>query len=257
MQTNPEKYNKGVMSATKDIIASDGVMFLLAGLGPTVVGYGLEGALKFGCYESFKVIFKDLTKSKFVNFLAASVIAGAVASIVLCPMEDTRIRMVGDASYANENLVSALVRIVKEDGVFKTFNGLNAMLSKQVPYTMTKQVSFDIISKIFYSLAATYLPDVSKDRIKLPISVSSAFLTSIIACLGSQPGDMILTEYYKNHANKKFSEIISDIYNKHGIGGFFIGVVARLMHVSSIITSQLVIYDVVKIALGLHASGAH
>ena len=257
MQTNPEKYNKGVMSATKDIIASDGVMFLLAGLGPTGVGYGLEGALKFGCYESFKVIFKDLTKSKFVNFLAASVIAGAVASIVLCPMEDTRIRMVGDASYANENLVSALVRIVKEDGVFKTFNGLNAMLSKQVPYTMTKQVSFDIISKIFYSLAATYLPDVSKDRIKLPISVSSAFLTSIIACLGSQPGDMILTEYYKNHANKKFSEIISDIYNKHGIGGFFIGVVARLMHVSSIITSQLVIYDVVKIALGLHASGAH
>ena len=146
---------------------------------------------------------------------------------------------------------------MKEDGVLKTFKGLNAMLSKQVPYTMTKQVSFDIISKIFYSVAATYFPEVAKDRIKMPISISSAFLTSIVACLGSQPGDMILTEYYKNHANKKFSEIIRDIYNKHGFNGFFIGVIARLMHVSSIITSQLVIYDVVKMALGLQASGAH
>ena len=43
MQTDPDKYNKGVLSATKDIIASEGILFLLAGLGPTVVGYGLEG----------------------------------------------------------------------------------------------------------------------------------------------------------------------------------------------------------------------
>lgn len=257
MQTNPDKYNKGVLSATKDIIASEGILFLLAGLGPTVVGYGLEGALKFGCYESFKVIFKDLTESKFINYLAASVIAGAVASIVLCPMEDTRIRMVGDPSYAKENLVSALWRITKEDGMFKTFKGLNAMLSKQVPYTMTKQVSFDIISKFFYSLAASHLPDIQKDKIKMPISVSSAFLTSIFACLGSQPGDMILTEYYKNHGNVKFAQIVHDIFAKHGVSGFFIGVIARLMHVSSIITSQLVIYDIVKMALGLQASGAH
>ena len=51
--------------------------------GPTVVGYGLEGALKFGFYETFKGLFKTLTPSQFVNFLMASVVAGGVASIVL------------------------------------------------------------------------------------------------------------------------------------------------------------------------------
>ena len=51
--------------------------------GPTVVGYGLEGALKFGFYETFKVLFKTVTPSQFVNFLMASVVAGGVASIVL------------------------------------------------------------------------------------------------------------------------------------------------------------------------------
>ncbi|RYH20686.1 solute carrier family 25 protein [archaeon] len=83
MQTNPEKYDKGVLAAASDIIKTEGVGFLLAGLGPTVVGYGLEGALKFGFYETFKMVFAHVTVYKFVNYLLASVIAGAVASVVL------------------------------------------------------------------------------------------------------------------------------------------------------------------------------
>jgi solute carrier family 25 phosphate transporter 3 len=51
--------------------------------GPTVVGYGLEGALKFGFYETFKSVFSGVTPYQFFNFLMASVIAGAIASIVL------------------------------------------------------------------------------------------------------------------------------------------------------------------------------
>jgi solute carrier family 25 phosphate transporter 3 len=64
-------------------ICKDGIGFLLAGLGPTVVGYGLEEALKFGFYETFKKMFKNLTKHQVANFLLASIVAGAVASVVL------------------------------------------------------------------------------------------------------------------------------------------------------------------------------
>ena len=52
-------------------------------LAPTVVGYGLEGALKFGFYETFKALFANATPHKVANYLLASVVAGAVASIVL------------------------------------------------------------------------------------------------------------------------------------------------------------------------------
>jgi|LauGreSBDMM110SN_4_FD.fasta_scaffold495471_1 solute carrier family 25 phosphate transporter 3 len=51
--------------------------------GPTIVGYGLEGALKFGFYESCKVILLHATPYVFINLLMASVIAGAIASVVL------------------------------------------------------------------------------------------------------------------------------------------------------------------------------
>ena len=33
MQTDPEKYTKGVLSAAKDIVATEGATFLLSGLG--------------------------------------------------------------------------------------------------------------------------------------------------------------------------------------------------------------------------------
>lgn len=48
-----------------------------------MIGYGFEGSLKFGFYETFKKVFAHLTPNAFVNLLLASVVAGAVASIVL------------------------------------------------------------------------------------------------------------------------------------------------------------------------------
>ena len=256
MQTNPEKYTKGVLAAAKDIIAVEGPLFLLAGLAPTFFGYGFEGALKFGFYESFKIIFATVTKSKFVNFLLASVIAGAIASVVLCPMEESRIKMVGDKSWEKENVVSAILRLIRESGLLATFAGLPAMLFKQVPYTMAKQVSFDIFAKTFYGLADKL--NYNKEEVKWPISVLSAFCASILACLSSQPGDMILTETYKGSTSgTNVFGVIKKIYNQYGLGGFYLGTQARLAHAASIITSQLVIYDILKLALGLPATGSH
>ena len=49
-------------------------------------------------------------------------------------MEEARIKMVGDESWAKENVVSGITRLVRENGLFSTFGGLPAMLAKQVPY---------------------------------------------------------------------------------------------------------------------------
>jgi len=257
MQTEPEKYNHGVLHAAKEIVSQEGVGYLLAGLGPTVVGYGLEGALKFGFYETFKSVFSNTTPYQFVNYLLASVVAGAVASIVLCPMEEARIKMVGDAAWAKENVVSSILRLVKEDGLLASFGGLPAMLSKQIPYTMGKQVSFDLIAQLLYVVAAHMA--ITKADAKLGISVGAAFLASIVACISSQPGDMILTATYKGNRgdSKSFGAIVAGIYRQHGLRGFYLGLQARLAHVAAIITSQLVVYDMIKMALGLPVTGSH
>ena len=41
-----QTYDKGMLAAAVDIVKDDGPGALLSGLGPTVVGYGIEGAMK-------------------------------------------------------------------------------------------------------------------------------------------------------------------------------------------------------------------
>jgi hypothetical protein len=96
MQAEPEVFDSGFLDATKSLVQNNGPNILLTGLVPTLVGFGLEGAVKFGVYESLKPAFMSIlhTDDKFIPYLAASVGAGIVASLMLCPMERTRIKMV-------------------------------------------------------------------------------------------------------------------------------------------------------------------
>lgn len=57
--------------------------------------------------------------------------------------------------------------------------------------------------------------------------------------------------------DKSFYSVVSSIHKKYGLAGFYMGLQARLAHVASIITSQLVMYDILKTALGLSATGSH
>jgi solute carrier family 25 phosphate transporter 3 len=122
---------------------------------------------------------------------------------------------------------------------------------------MAKQVSFDIVAGLLYAFLAQGDRALKAGDLKWFVSVTSAFIASLFACIFSQPGDMILTETYKGQSGNGFIQVIKDIYKLGGISAFFTGTGARIIHVSSIITSQLVIYDIVKQLLGLPATGSH
>lgn len=288
MQACPEKYNKGLLHATTSILKEEGPSALSSGLGPTILGYGIEGAAKFGIYEVTKPLavqmFENLRKkpaSGPLPFIVASAAAGAVASLILVPMESARIRMVTDDKFDGVGIFEALSILVKESGLFNVLTaGLVAMLAKQVPYTFGKQVSFDVVAKFLYkvlnsprnvvdgvgsTLSDTVASILGKDSVKWVVSVLSAMVASIMACLLSQPGDVILTETYKGSEKKQnIREVSAGVYARHGdkgvikgFSGFFTGTQARILHVGLIITSQLVIYDLVKQMLGLPATGSH
>lgn len=224
--------------------------------------------MKFGVYEVMKPVFAALLNAETGNtaiaYLMASVVAGAVAALLLCPMESTRIRIVTDPNYYNKGLLTGLPKLVAEEGLWSTFSGLWAMLAKQVPYTFGKQVSFDVFAGMLYAFfhslqeKSTWLKD---GAIKWAVSVSAAFFASIVACIFSQPGDMILTETYrprdKTAEKSSFADVVGSIYDAGGLSNFFTGTGARIVHVVMIITSQLVIYDIVKQLLGLPATGSH
>lgn len=151
IQANPKKYqNKNMLAVTQEIVKKEGAGALLTGLGPTIVGYGVEGAMKFGVYEVSKPILKSILASLFekskINtdpyaFLLSSIFAGAVAAVLLCPMESLRIKQVTDDSFANESLLTGLPRLIQQDGFLSLFGGLWAMLAKQVGWKLEKKNS--------------------------------------------------------------------------------------------------------------------
>jgi solute carrier family 25 phosphate transporter 3 len=77
--------------------------------------------------------------------------------------------------------------------------------------------------------------------------------------VGKLVGDIILTETYKKDEayDRAFVEVVYAIHAREFIGEFFRGTGARIVHVGMIITSQMVIYDIVKQMLGLATTGSH
>lgn len=97
----------------------------------------------------------------------------------------------------------------------------------------------------------------SDQDMKWVVSVCAAAAASVLACIFSQPGDVILTETYKGKTPGSFGDVVGKIRDRGGPSEFLVGTQARLVHVGGIITTQLVVYDIVKQLLGLPATGSH
>jgi solute carrier family 25 phosphate transporter 3 len=97
-QVNPSKY-RGLVSGLRTIIAEEGVAGTWKGFGPTLIGYSLQGAFKYGLYEVFKDTYMNLAgeeasnKYKGAIWLAGSASAELFADIALCPWEMTKVKI--------------------------------------------------------------------------------------------------------------------------------------------------------------------
>lgn len=100
----------------------EGLSSLLLGFRPTMAGYLLQGAAKFGFFEFFKATStKTIGHERAVNnsmaiYLASSATAEIVASVLLCPFEALRIRKVGQPTFAT-GIVAGFRNVVHHESV--------------------------------------------------------------------------------------------------------------------------------------------
>ena len=260
-QVDPSLEDTSLSEALRRIIQHDGWNVLLDGLGPTIFGYMFEGAIKFGVYEVMKPIIGGFlaTHSRFSSpwsaYLLCGLSAGFAASIVLCPMEAIRIRIVSERRYAVNGWVAGTRQMLRTEGTGFLSKGLAAMIFKQVPYTMTKNVSFDFFAMRFYA-ALVRLGTQLTPAVKICVPLLAAVCSSILSCISSQPGDMLLSAVNANGDNKGTRDAIGEILrSEKGVRGFFVGMQTRFLHVGVIVTLQLLMYDLIKRLCGIQATG--
>ena len=259
IQLNPAKYNQGMLGGFRTIIAEEGAGALASGLGPTAVGYFIQGWFKFGGVEFFKV---NLTKSvgaeaawsnKTGIYLLSAACAEFIADIFLCPLEATRIRLVSQPDFGN-GLLDSAPKILKQDGFIKGFySGFGPILFKQVPYTMAK---FAVQGKAQDVTAAALGLDMATltGSKKLGVAVWSGVIAGVAAAIISHPADTLLSLINKSETAGGTGGIASRLVNLATEMGLkklcLTGLGARCVMIGSLTAGQFAIFDIVLDATG-------
>jgi len=253
IQLDPIKYNTGLIGGVKQVIQEEGMAGLATGLGPTVVGYFIQGWFKFGGVEFFKINMANaMGEEKAWNnrngiYLGASAMAEFIADVFLCPLEATRIRLVSNPSFA-DGLLTGATRLLKEEGVLKGFySGFGPILFKQIPYTMAK---FAVQGAAAESIANSIGRKVSDltGATKLGVSLASGVVAGVAAAVISHPADTLLSKVNKAGAGgegpimTRLGRIASEI-------GFYklctVGLGARCVMIGTLTAGQFLLFDVV------------
>lgn len=280
-QANPDLSGLGVIPAFQQIIKNDGLSVLTKGFGPTLIGYFIQGSLKYGFYEIFKpfvaaAIHGGVTSpNSIASLMIAGIMADFIGALSLSPFEAARIRLVANPEYSS-NLLDCMIKMTTAGGIASLFESFIPMLSKHLPYTAVQLSSYETITTSIYSyLQQNEVEDVSSWHVQ--VSFTAAAISAILSTLASQPGDTLMTLLNKSRpklvntvANDRITETVAETSSPSGIirfmvsnakdlgfKGLYVGTQARLLHVAIIVIVQLLVYDYIKLSCGLPITGGH
>jgi len=258
MQLDPVKYNTGMVGGFKTVIAEEGVGALATGLGPTAVGYFVQGWFKFGGVEFFKINqaqyfgVEKAWEYRMGIYLLSAACAEFIADIFLCPLEATRIKLVANPEYAS-GLISAFPKIIKDEGVMRGFySGFVPILFKQVPYTMAKFAVQGWAAEVIAKASGINM-DTATEGTKLGVSLSSGVVAGVAAAIISHPADTLLSVINKPGAGGEGSMMVRLGRVAKEIGFVKLatnGLGARCVMIGTLTAGQFGIFDIVMNATG-------
>jgi len=260
MQVNPGKF-KGLISGLKTIMAEEGAAAVWKGWFPTLAGYSIQGALKYGLYEVFKDVYsnalgeENAKKYKALVWCAGSASAEIFADIGLCPLEMVKVKVqTSPAGTWPTSFFPALAQMSAQKAETRfPFGSLVPLWSRQIPYTVAKFFFFEKIVQVFYTHVFTAPKDTYSKPTQLGVTFASGYLAGVICAIVSHPADSLVSQLGKA-ANKGKS--IGQIANEVGFANLATkGLGTRVLMIGTLTGLQWWIYDSFKTALGLGTTG--
>ncbi|KAJ4147061.1 hypothetical protein LMH87_001613 [Akanthomyces muscarius] len=254
IQLDPTKYSSSLYKSARQILQLEGPAAFLTGLKPTIAGYCLQGAFKFGGYEFFKAQAVDYlgysttADNRNAVYLTSAAAAEFLGDIALCPFESVRIRLVSQPTYAN-GLIDALAKMAREEGLRGLYSGLGPILLKQIPYTMA---TFLVYEKAVQTAHAVVDRESLSAAGVTGVNLGAGLVAGLAAAVVSQPADTILSKINKDRgqAGEDTTRRIVRIATELGPRGAFTGMRARLVMVGAMTAVQFGIYGNIKKLFG-------
>jgi len=280
LQTQPEL--AGPRAACRAILAGAErplrVRAFLHGSRATAAGYWLQGAFKFGGYElckraAFGTLRRDEEQGerrarawRLPVMIGSAATAEVIATFFLCPLETAKLRMQTDAASRAAGLLGTLRHAVASEGVGSLLKGYVPIALRQVPYSSSKLVCFELCASALLGLLARLTTDDDAIvRLRPALVLAAGMGAGICAAIVSQPADVLLTRMYgvPQVTSTAISEcVIVDgpiaqmryLYSL-GVRQAFAGLGPRLVMISSMTSVQFLVYDSLRRALGCEPQG--
>ena len=262
-QVNPKLYSS-IFNGWATIYKSRGVAGLFEGWVPTLIGYSMQGACKFGFYEYFKKTFADMAGEEFANknrtliYMTASASAEVIADVALCPMEALKVRMQTSTEPFANSTAAGFSKILKTEGVSGFYKGLTPLWLRQVPYTVMKFSAFEKCVEAIYTHGLSKPKHHYNKMEQLGVTFVAGYWAGIFCALVSHPADTVVSKL--NNVEKKAGQgtlgAIGGILKEVGFRGIWTGLGARIVMIGTLTALQWFIYDTFKVYVGLPTSGA-
>ncbi|WFC98085.1 hypothetical protein MYAM1_000807 [Malassezia yamatoensis] len=257
LQLEPAGSKETMMSMARSIVKADGPTGLLAGFGPTAVGYLIQGGAKFCGYEFFKKKSIDMLGSqqkakeyRQLVYLGSASAAEVIATTLLTPLEAARIRLVSERGYAR-GLVGAVTRMGKEEGISGFYAGYIPILFKQVPYAIGQFYTNEMCHNFVNA-------NISKQKQaswgkpgEVGIQLGCGIVAGAAAAILSHPADTLLSKI--NRGNVGGGSAMTKLMRaagQTGFAGLWAGLGTRILMTAALVSGQFLIYAQAKQLIG-------
>lgn len=249
-------YFNGTMDGLIKIARYEGITSLWSGLPPTLIMAVPATVMYFTIYDQIcdrlrKKLQTQQQQQRGVGSIANVLIPGLaggsarmVAATVISPLEMIRTKMQSQKlSYHEIN--TAIRQLIRSEGVFRLWNGLNATLLRDVPFSIIYWLNYENLKRIF-----------EMKEFDFGFSFLAGATSGAIAATITLPFDVVKThrqiELGKQLVNdrdtksKKTKDIMMKIYNERGYRGLFAGIVPRLIKVAPACAIMISTYETGK-----------
>lgn len=198
IQTNAEKY-KSIGNGFRVTVAEDGMRGLMRGWAPTLMGYSVQGAGKFGLYEIFKDVYAGALGEENAYlwrtslYLAASASAEFFADVGLAPFEAVKVRIQTQAGWA-KTFREGFPKLYKEEGLTGFYKGLTPLWLRQIPYTMMKFACFERTVEALYKYVVPKPRDQCTKAEQLSVTFTAGYIAGVFCAIVSHPADTVVSK---------------------------------------------------------------
>jgi len=169
-----------------------------------------------------------------------------------------------DAAAAANGVVSTFRTIVSTEGVRSLYKGLTPIAMRQLPYTVTKLVTYEFFLRAatFASVRLEQAFDLQAGSLRPASIVTAGLLAGALSAIVSHPADLLLTRLCGSPTStlttnvaecvvaNGFVEQAKYLYSL-GLRGAYSGLGPRLVMTSAMTSIQFTIYEGVRSALGV------